>query len=165
MTTVLPTEVSYGTVEGKLIKAVVDSGDDDNYPDSVPVLGTVTFTPRPAVIISASSHPPVTIIPQATKVTLDSTGAFSVNLIATDDPDLNPTDWTYVVSFNLIGVKYGSFDMAVPAGEVTNIVTAIPILSNSGNPTVIGPAGPNNLIVSPTEPINPYTGLVWIDTS
>lgn len=175
MTTILPAEVTYGTVVGKLITAIADSDDVDSNPDSAPISGSVTFTPGPAKILSATSTPPVAILPQPIRVTLDADGAFSVNLIATNDPNLNPTNWAYNVSFDLAGLKFASFSMAVPAGVTTDIVNATPVATVGGTPVIQGPIGPSgvvqsivegaNIKVNATDPANPIVKTYFTATA
>lgn len=174
MTTVLPPEVTYGTVTGKFIQAVADSGDADSYPDSVPAQGSITFTPQPALsqsrgkgILSPSSTTPVTIIPQPITVDVGSDGSFSVVLIATDDANLNPTGWTYLVSFNFYGVKYGAFNIAVPGGQTTDLTLVTPVSESAGTPIIQGPKGDpgdfdgHEVLVD----LGSVTGMLTIDSS
>lgn len=44
---------------------------------------------------------------------------------ATDDPDIEPTDWTYKVTYLFNGAANRSFHIFVPSGVVTDIPTAV----------------------------------------
>src|SRR5512143_3947265 len=111
----LPGNVSFGTVTGRIRLAVGDSGDPGTSPEAMAATGSVTFTPSPARMISLSSS--TIFIPKPIVVTLDTLGEFTVDLIATDDTDLNPVDWTYGVKFNLDGAQLDAFDIQVPGGS------------------------------------------------
>lgn len=60
--------------------------------------GTVTFTPEVILIDPATDE---IVLPVAFTVTLDATGSISVQLPATDDPDLVPVNWVYRVVENI----------------------------------------------------------------
>jgi hypothetical protein len=122
----LPASINHGTVTGKLLSAVqLPSSDADI--DAVPLAGTVTFTLSvPRVIHAGSSS---IIVPGPVTVTLDGAGAFTTKLIATNDPDLNPVGWTYLVSFALTGVTLASFSISLPADttlDLSNVVSVPP---------------------------------------
>lgn len=82
----------------------------------------VVFTPSPKVLLDVgtgqiiASNRSFTVLPAATD------GYFAVALPATDDPDINPTDWTYKVA-EPTGRTY---DIGVPI--------ATPILNAPGDP-------------------------------
>ena len=67
-------------------------------------------------------------------------GAFTVNLPATDDADLNPTDWTYHVAVRLGGDAAYSFCMDAPDGTV-DLTDVTPIIGTVGDAIVAGPPG------------------------
>lgn len=110
----LPTNANTGYVKGSFI-------------DSTGALasGTITFTASPKKILDPDSTPPVTILPLPVPVNL-STGAFIQQLIATDDPDLEPLGFTYRVDFNLTAAgkpfPLDSFNVLVPTGLSTAAV-------------------------------------------
>ena len=125
---VLPVNVATCTVTGAFVNA----------DGSVPVSGTVTFTPVPARILDATATPPTTIIGTPIVATLTA-GAFTVDLPATDDDDLNPTDWTYHVSVRLPTHAY-SFCIDAPEG-VVDLADVTPIIGSEGDATIAGPPG------------------------
>lgn len=146
--TILPSKVTYGTVTGQFLCAVLDSADADTLPDSLPVKGTVTFAPSPGALLLAGFTPPVTILPQPITFSLDSTGSLvnssgvlGVQLIATDDPALNPSNWTYSVSFNFGPLRYPTFSIQVPGGATVDLTTVAPVPGNAGTPILVGPQG------------------------
>ncbi len=135
----------YGRVTGRFLAAVGDSTDDsDQFPDAVPVIGTVTFTPSANALLVASATPdPATILPIPVVTTLDSEGYVSRNgirgvwLLATDDASVNPSGYTYDVSFsglNAAGasVKYDDFSIAVFANTTQDLSILAPVSASNG---------------------------------
>jgi len=160
----LPSNVSYGTVVGRFLLAYADSSDVDLYPDGVPAKGSVFFTPSPANLKDTSATPaPVTILPSRVEATLDAdgylcgyTGNQGIRLVATDDVDLNPLNWTWLAEFRLTdendaSVTLSSFSFSLPAGNTVDLAAAAPVPDANGTYYLIGPAGPaNTLTVSGT---------------
>lgn len=157
----LPTNVNYGTVVGQFLLAYSDSSDPDVYPDGVPAKGSIYFRPSPAKLLDANSSPnPVTILPAVVEATLDTEGYLcgygttrGVRLVATDDADLNPTDWTWTAEFRLTDqdetpVAVASFSFELPADTTVDLATASPVPDANGTYYLIGPVGPTG----PTGP-------------
>lgn len=124
----LPANVNFGTVTGRLITAEqIDTAE----PDGLPISGKVTFRPTPPLIIDAAAD--TLIVPKSIQVNLDVTGAFSTQLVATDDADLNPSGWTYEVSFQLNGgVSIPSFHITVPTGSTRDLADIAPVPGAGG---------------------------------
>lgn len=128
----LPTNVGFGTVTGRFI--------DSN---GTSIEGSVTFTPSPKRLINASAEPtPVTILPKPVTVTLDG-GAFTQALVATDDGDNNPHNWTYHVAFKFTGASADSFSIEVPEGATVDLTTVAPVSSSNGATIIRGPGVPD----------------------
>lgn len=110
-------------------------------PDGTPETGRVSFTPRPAVLTSAASGVQVL---GTTTATLDATGAFSVSLLATDDPLVDPVGWTYDVVVAIDGQDSRTFPLSLPlAAPVVALAAVAPASATAGTYAVItGPAGP-----------------------
>jgi hypothetical protein len=151
----LPTNVNYGTVVGQFLLAYSDSSDPDPNPDGVPAKGSIFFRPSPIKLLDAGSSPnPVTILPAVVEATLDSEGYVcgygttrGVRLVATDDPDLNPQDWTWTVEFRLTAqddtpVSLPSFSIELPSNTTVDLTTASPVPDANGVYYLIGPQGP-----------------------
>lgn len=76
-----------------------------------PLYGYVTFRPRAATRVDQGAL--TTYIGREVTVRLDSEGSFSVDLPATDDQDLTPSDFTYEVTED---IEHGrTYDINVPA--------------------------------------------------
>lgn len=153
----LPTNVNYGTVVGQFLLAYADSNDVDLFPDGVPAKGSIFFRPSPIKLLDGLSSPnPVTILPAVVETTLDSEGYLcgygttrGVRLVATDDPDLNPQDWTWTVEFRLTSqddtpISLPSFSIELPAGTTVDLTTVSPVPDENGTYYLVGPTGPAN---------------------
>jgi Right handed beta helix region/Periplasmic copper-binding protein (NosD) len=103
-----------------------------------PLAGTVTFTPAPAAVLVPTQQ--VIVLPAPRVVTLVA-GAFDVVLPATDDPDGNPTGWTYTVAEGVPGGR--SYAIEAPRGVSQDLSQVAPVPSSAGDAVVRGPAGPS----------------------
>ena len=154
----IPTNLSYGTVVGRFLLAYADTNDVGLVPDAVPAQGTVYFTPSPNYIKDVNASPaPVTILPSSIECSLDSegyiigyTGDRGVRILATDDPDGNPVDWTWSVNFRLTDATgtpvrtIPDFSFELPGGTTVDLTSAAPVPDANGTYYLIGPAGPAN---------------------
>lgn len=141
----LPTNISTGRVVGQYGYDVVDGSDPDDEPDFVPTQGALAFSASVTKVLDATASPnPVTIIRQPIPAVLDddgyvctpnadgSAGARGVRLIATDDPDLNPVNWKWTVSFAFKnpagnGIKVPEpFSFYLPSGATIDLTTVTP---------------------------------------
>lgn len=128
----LPSNVGKGTVTGRFIDAF-----------GANIAGTITFTPSPRRLLNATAAPsPVTILPKPVTVALVD-GTFVQQLVATDDPDNNPQDWTYAVSFNLTDAKADSFSIEVGEGQTVDLTTVTPVATGNGTMIVRGAGVPD----------------------
>ena len=157
----LPDNVQTGTVIGRFI----------SLKDGTPMQGTVTFAPTliKALDATADDPGPVTLIPEAVKVTLDENGAFTRALTATDDPQLNPHDnWNYKVTHDFgYDVEVPSFYIDVPQDTTIDLTLVSPAEQGGGALLVVGipTGGADGQILAKastadyhTEWINPPTG-------
>ncbi|MDX3027492.1 hypothetical protein [Streptomyces scabiei] len=111
------------------------------HPDGTPYTGRLVFRPEPDILTSATRG---VLVLGDVEVALDNNGAFTVDLLATDDPDVTPTGWTYTVFerwHDAIGRNYPiSLPAAAPGVDLASIAPTAPA---EGQYTVItGPAGP-----------------------
>jgi hypothetical protein len=143
--------VLFGTVTGRIVATIADRiGDPDVNPDVVPVYGKVRFTPSVDAAISSTEG--AIILPTPIEADLDEQGYISINgvrgasLIATDSPDLNPSGFTYTVSFidlkfDKFPLAYKSFSMALPAGTTVDLSTVTPVKTSNGATIIRGAQG------------------------
>lgn len=98
-----------------------------------PMSGTVTFTPDVSVTIAEDSVYKQLIVPLTISATLDGSGHFSVNLPASDDPDITPRGWTYNV-VETMGSFTRKYAITVPVSTVgpLDLSTVAPAVSSSG---------------------------------
>lgn len=109
----LPTNLSTGTVTGRFLNVAGEAK-----------RGTVTF--RPSFDIGKDTAADVTLVPEMVVASLDNSGAFSVQLAATDDPDLAPLNFTYTVEVRIYGSSIPTFSMSLPAGSTRDMTDVIP---------------------------------------
>lgn len=69
-------------------------------PEGEALSGRIVF--RAPALITLADHD--VILGGPVTADLDATGAFSVTLLATDAPGMNPADWSYSVAEQLVGV-------------------------------------------------------------
>lgn len=155
----LPSNVSYGTVKGRFLLAYADGADSDVFPDGAPAKGTILFTPSPANIkdvtaLVGSVVTPVTILPGTVSCDLDadgyllgSDGTRGVRLVATDDPDTNPTNWTWQVDYRLTDQEGAAVrgipthDITLPSGTTVDLTEVAPVASADGTFYIRGEQG------------------------
>ncbi len=143
-----PPNVSYGRVTAQFVSDVRDNtagavADVDQLPDWVALAGKVTFTASVSKLLNAAQKQ---VIGRAPVVgVLDSEGYLctpakdgtpayrGVELVATDDPDLNPTGWTWTVTYALSNPAtslqlsgFASHPLAVLTGETIDLSQVIP---------------------------------------
>lgn len=130
----LPTNVGKGTVRGSFIDFAGN-----------PIEGTVTLTAVPKRLTNATATPrPVTILPKPVTIPLVNGEFTRTDIIATDDPDNSPHDWTYRVSFNFAGgASADAFEIEVPEGVVTDLTTVTPVASSGGVQIIRGAGVPD----------------------
>lgn len=152
----LPLNVDYGTVTGRFLIAYSDSDDLDLFPDGAAAKGSVFFTPSVSKLINLQAAPaPVTIVPNTVEAFLDTEGYLlgpdgtrGVRLIATDDPDMNPTNWTWQVNYRLTmpddtpiqGIA--SHSISLPSASTVDLTLVAPVPSSNGTYYNVGPTGP-----------------------
>lgn len=157
----IPSNVSYGKVTGRFILAYSDSVDSGLEPDAIPAAGSVFFTASPVLLKNASASPdPVTILPATVEVALDADGyirsfagtdGLGVRLVATDDTDNNPVNWTWQVDFRLTDqtgtpVSLPSFSFSLPSGQSVDLTELSPVPDANGTFYLVGPTGPPNTL-------------------
>lgn len=162
----------YGKVVGRFLAMVGDStADADAFPDAVPVSGFVTFTARPSSVLVQSGVPaPATVLPFPVTATLDSDGYLSRNgargvwLVASDDPSVNPTGFTYTVTFSNLAaagsaVQYGAFDISVPAGGTVDLTLVAPLSATVGQIVIKGDEGLPGAGLKPQGTVDSFASL------
>lgn len=150
----LPSNVGYGTVTGRFMLAYADSSDVDPQPDGVPAKGYVIFTASPTKLLDASANPaPVTILPAPVIANLNADGYIEgysgnagVRLVATNDAQINPLNWTWNVDFRLtdendVPYPVQGFSFQLPEGQTIDLAVVSPVPSANGTFYLVGPTG------------------------
>lgn len=147
----LPLNVSTGMVFGRFIAAVIDKEDVNQEPDVIPAQGGITFTASVPYLPNPGATPdPLTILKTPIKAVLDNEGYLctphpltgvamyrGVRLIATDDPDLLVTGWTWnvVYKFDMVeGIRPQIQDhsLLVPSDAEVDLTTAVKVPASVG---------------------------------
>lgn len=161
-------ELSYGIVRGRYLAGILDGADLGNAPDGVPMSGYVVFNATASAIKVAGATPdPATVFPTNLRVELDAEGYLSHNgsrdiaLWATDDPDGNPVNWQWRVSFFLRferkEISYPSFNFTLSDGQEVDLTTVAPVAQPSPGVYIIrGLKGDNGGIMSEED----YVALI-----
>ena len=107
--------------------------------DGSPASGSVSFATTTTIINQTANE---IVVPQTFTANLNGLGELSLTLPATDDPDLEPTGWTYTVTEN-IGLRPRTYDIEVPhntPGGTLDLADAMPVPSSAGvsYPTIDG---------------------------
>jgi hypothetical protein len=131
----LPANVGYCQVSGRFIQAVLDGTDLDRDPDGIAIPGlSIVLTASVSRVKDLSASPPVTIqlapisLSTDTDGTLvDAAGATDVFIVASDDPDLSPTGWTYTATVSAPTVPKYSFSFVAPWGGVVDLSTVVEV--------------------------------------
>jgi hypothetical protein len=112
--------------------------------DGTPGVGTVSFIPPVDVPVLLDASDNVIVVLNQLDVRLDENGQFDVDLIATDDPDLNPNDWMWLVRIKLAGKAPYHFYIDMPEGSSRNIadIAGVPSFTNPQIVALPGIPGP-----------------------
>lgn len=125
-------------------------------PDGTPLSGHVEFSPPTLITFSGAD----VFVAGPLVATLDENGAFSVELPATDNPDMNPSDWAWVVREQLDGVRRNrKYVVYLPASRVAvDLADVAPSDPTTPNYTPVegveGPEGPRGS-EGPAGPVGP----------
>lgn len=135
----LPSNLSYCLVTGRFLRAVGDGGDGDELPEGIAVSGlSIKFSSDVEVLKNPTES--VTILVSPITCTTDASGyligpdgsSAGVYLIATDDPDLDPINWTWTVTLSGTDVPPIKFSFAAPSGGTVDLTTLIPVPASPG---------------------------------
>lgn len=142
----VPAVVQYGRITGRFERYDADSPDEGNAPDSHPLQGTVTLTPRAAVTRWPTAEPPrLAVVSTVTCRVVDGDLYPPVGeepgvwVIATDQPQGLPTtiQWTASFQFKDVIVQPSAVVFNVPAGGAVDLATIVPASPEPGTVTVV----------------------------
>lgn len=108
-------------------------------PDGTPLQGSVSIAAPALITLSGADS----LVNGSASVTLNSNGAFSVVLVATDNADMQPTGWAYNVVETMAGFPSRSYSIMLPqATPVVDLADIAPANPADGDYILItGPAG------------------------
>lgn len=110
----LPASASTTVIQGRILDVT-----------GMPLAVDVTFTPVPERIVVRSGD--TTLYNRPVSASTDATtGAWTVEVLSSDDPDLDPTNWTYTVTFQGSGVD--DTIPGVPAPKDAPVVAGKPTI-------------------------------------
>lgn len=139
----LPAEVGYCKVSGEFIRAVLDGADADRLPDGIPVPGLtiVIESPLSPSLVRTTGTKPKTIILDPIQLTtnddgivVDSRGIPDAYLVGSDDPDIEPSGWTYTAKISGPTLPETiRFSFAAPSGGEVDLTTVVRVPSSPGS--------------------------------
>ena len=136
----LPESIGTGLVTGRLVKAMIDGPDDDRNSDYAPLEGfKVVFTPSVNTVRTKSQSPaiiallPITVNTNEEGFIVSPDGQEGVRLVATNDPNLSPTNFTYEVSVSGEDIESKSWFITVPKDSTQDLSTTYPVPENLGS--------------------------------
>jgi hypothetical protein len=140
VTTPLPSNVDYCTITGRIGETYVTPAGDHVFGPTTGLV--ITFRAVPVIYDPTADPDPTIMLPrdQVFKVdgagyVVDSSGDRAGKVIATNDADLSPIGWTYVVSFSgpAYAKKLKSFGLVAPAGGTIDLGSAIGTAPSAGH--------------------------------
>lgn len=110
------------------------------HPDGTAMQGKLLFTPEPAILTSGAHG---TLLLGTIEATLVN-GVVTATLLATDDPDVTPSGWTYIVQERWYDAPGRSYPLSLPAAAPTvDLADVAPTAPAAGVYVVVtGPQGP-----------------------
>jgi hypothetical protein len=144
-----------------------------------PAQGKISFRPTARILDEGDT---IILNTASIVVTLDTNGAFTLELPVTDNTLLKPKEWAYEVTARIYGSQQVKFYMQLPYGEGTP-VNLVNLMSAGTSSTTVGtfssqtafrgpvgltgatgPMGPRQS-VSDTPPATPALGDQWLNSN
>ncbi|MYW28316.1 glycerophosphodiester phosphodiesterase [Streptomyces sp. SID2119] len=152
----LPAGLATVTLTGRYIR-----------PDGTPLKGTVTIA-TPALLTLPNAD---TISAGSATATLDAEGMFSLKLISTDQPDMQPSQWAYTITEKFQDIATRTYSIQLPSTFTTvSIADIAPADPSQGQYVIVpGPPGPKGTSiltgVGAPSPLLGGNGDSYIDTT
>ena len=144
----LPADVGTGIVRIHLRRSILDGGEQV----VVPAVGKVVFTPSTDLLRHEGNGLLIPTFPVSVYL---STGDAVVELMATDDPQVEPVNFTYRVDYDLEDLAIASYHIAIPEGSDVELSDITPVEASSGS----GGWGGDVVIVDGTAPYDGWLVL------
>lgn len=104
------------------------------YDDDTAARGDVIFNRTGGPLRDNTEHE--FLLPKEVKVTLDNEGEGATTLWVTDDPDLNPSGFTWTATFSIPGVTWPSFTFALPRSTPSPVWLDVVAPSAPSSPSI-----------------------------
>jgi len=102
------------------------------------------------------------VIPEPVEVRIDANGHVAVNLQATDDPAISPTDWAWEVH-EMVDSEERRYFIQVPTGsDPINLATVAPVDAPAAMTWFL--SGATQIRVVATLPTTPDPNVIYITT-
>ena len=121
--------------------------------DGTPARGKVRITPGFTHSLNVTTN--VVVVAETIVINLNALGSFAVILQGTNDPAYDPTNFTYGITFDLIGMDIDPFSFSLPNGSTLDLADIAPVPSRSGDLT-------GRVYVQSTQPTSPNVDDIWI---
>ncbi len=172
-----PAGLTYAKVVANYLTFIGDTGDADDLPDAVPFEGSAVITPDLLEVHNITPGTTGIYFPGDIECSVvdgvlqDAQGHPYVMLLAAG-PGLTSEGFTYSIRLSLRPVgeteykTYGPYSFEPVPDLTTGVVdlaVVTPVASSGGTPVIVGPPGPANLVISPTDPGLTIPGM-WIQT-
>lgn len=152
------TRIPVGHITGQFALVSADTEDAGKFPQFTGVLGTVTLTCSAVGPIRFTDQgKTIQIIPEPVSAQFNSDGEIvgvngePLTLLAGDDPRLNPSGFTWRISFNLTSAETGrpipitAYDFTVntwtAVGDEVDVASLMPVAASGGVLITSGPQG------------------------
>ena len=134
-----PSDLGYGQITGQICYLDGDTDDAGNAPEMIPAQGTVLITPsvKFTKYTGADGNRILAVRTISGKLDVNgyiiqADGVQGISVPASDDTELNPTNWTYNVKISITGAGDLSFDTSISDQQVIDVTTAVRPLRSKG---------------------------------
>lgn len=145
-----PDDLGYGTLTGRIGYMDGDHNDSDRKPDMNAVTGgSVMIEPSVKAVRYTGVGGPIILTARKTMGVIDDQGYIctpaapgetpsrGIVVPATDDEQLNPTNFTYKVTITAPNFSLSPFNIAVPTGSTQDLTLIAPVPASGGTATVV----------------------------
>lgn len=145
-----PDDLGYGTLTGRIGYMDGDHNDSDRKPDMNAVTGgSVMIEPSVKAVRYTGVGGPIILTARKTMGVIDDQGYIctpaapgetpsrGIVVPATDDEQLNPTNFTYKVTITAPNFSLTPFNITVPTGSTQDLTLIAPVPASGGTATVV----------------------------
>jgi hypothetical protein len=163
----IPAPLAYGTVTGRFISVLADSGDTGDEPDVVYLNGTVTISPLAKVYRITDSFGVTSMVVSQDIVAsvvngqlLSPDGRTALTLLASNSPGMSPAPLQYSAKFSLNGVNTQPPQVTfnVPINDTVDLSSGISLPSVPPVQTIV--VGIESLLTENVDGVINFTGSI-----